>query len=72
MDPKKPSSRRELLKSGALAVGTVAAGASVGKIAFAETPASGPASSLPSYAANEAPMVPASEDVIAYGVRSAT
>ena len=69
MDPK-PSSRRELLKGGALAVGTVAAGASVSKIAFAQTPASGPAPALPSYAANEAPMVPASEDVIAYGVRS--
>src|ERR1700733_12678478 len=66
MDPKSKS-RRELLK-GALAVGTVAAGASVSKIASAQTPASGPA--LPTYAANEAPMVPASEDVIAYGVRS--
>ena len=71
MEPKKPKSRRELLKSGALAVGTVAAGASVGKIAlFAQTPAPGPAPSLPSYAANEAPMVAPSEDVIAYGVRS--
>jgi sulfane dehydrogenase subunit SoxC len=69
MDPKSKS-RRELLKGGAVAVGTVAAGASVSKIAFAETPASGPAASLPSYAANEAPMVPASDDVIAYGVRS--
>ena len=68
MDPK-PSSRRELLKGGALAVGTVAAGASVSKIAFAQTPASAPPA-LPSYAANEAPMIPASEDVIAYGVRS--
>src|SRR5580698_5918502 len=67
MDPK-PKSRRELLKGGALAVGTVAAGASVSKIASAQTLASGPA--LPTYAANEAPMVPASEDVIAYGVRS--
>ena len=69
MDPK-PSSRRELLKGGALAVGTVAAGASVSKIASAQTPASGPAPALPTYAANEAPMVPASEDVIAYGERS--
>ena len=69
MDPK-PSSRRELLKGGALAVGTVAAGASVSKIASAQTPASGPAPAHPTYAANEAPMVPASEDVIAYGVRS--
>src|ERR1700749_4901546 len=61
MDPKSKS-RRQLLKGGAAAIGTVAAGASVGKVASAET--------LPSYAANEAPMVPASEDVIAYGVRS--
>ena len=69
MDPK-PSSRRELLKGAALAVGTVAAGASVSKIAFTQTPASGPAPALPSYAENEAPMVAASDDVIAYGVRS--
>ena len=63
MDPKSKS-RRQLLKGGAAAIGTVAAGASVSNIASAATPA------LPSYAANEAPMVPASEDVIAYGVRS--
>ena len=70
MDPK-PSSRRELLKGAALAVGTVAAGASVSKIAFAQTPAPDDAApALPSYAANEAPMVAASDDVIAYGVRS--
>jgi sulfane dehydrogenase subunit SoxC len=69
MDPKR-SSRRDLLKGGALAVGAVAAGASVSKIALAQTPASGPAPALPSYAANEAPMVAASDDVIAYGVRS--
>ena len=69
MDPKR-SSRRQLLKGGAVAVGTVAAGASVSKVAFAQNPASGPAPALPSYAANEAPMVAASEDVIAYGVRS--
>ena len=69
MDPKR-SSRRELLKGGAAAVGAAAAGAAVSKTAFAQTPASGPAPSLPTYAANEAPMVPASEDVIAYGVRS--
>jgi len=69
MDPKSKS-RRELLKGGAVAVGTVAAGASVSKIAFAQTPASGPAPALPTYAENEAPMVPASEDVVAYGVRS--
>ena len=67
MDPKSKS-RRELLKGGAAAVGTVAAGASVSKIAFAANPGIGAA--LPTYAANEAPMVPASEDVIAYGVRS--
>ena len=69
MDPKSKS-RRQLLKGGAAAIGTVAAGASASKIASAATPASGPAPALPSYAANEAPMVPASEDVIAYGVRS--
>ena len=63
MDPKSKS-RRELLKGGAMAVGTAAAGASVSKVASAQTPAH------ITYAANEAPMVPASEDVIAYGVRS--
>ena len=62
----KPSSRRELLKGTALAVGAAAAGASVGKTALAETPA--PA--LPSYAVNEAPQLPVSADVVAYGVRS--
>ena len=65
MDPKSKS-RRQLLKGGAAAIGTVAAGASVSELASAKTP--DPA--LPTYAANEAPMVPASEDVIAYGVRS--
>jgi sulfane dehydrogenase subunit SoxC len=69
MDPK-PRSRRELLKGGALAVGTVAAGASVSKIALAQTPASGAAPALSTYAANEAPMVAPSDDVIAYGSRS--
>src|ERR1700733_11165733 len=64
----KPSSRRELLKSGALAVGAAAAGASVGKTALAQTPA--PAPALPSYAANEAPQIAVSSDVVAYGVRS--
>src|SRR6185437_15164343 len=58
------------LKGGALAVGTVAAGASVSEIASAQTQTSDRAPSLPTYAANEAPMVLASEDVIAYGVRS--
>ena len=67
MDPK-PKSRRELLKGGAAAVGAAAAGAAVSKTAFAQTPASGPRS--PSYAENEAPMVPASDDLVAYGVRS--
>lgn len=62
----QPSSRRELLKGGALAVGAAAAGASVGKAALAQTPA--PA--LPSYAVNEAPQIPVSPDVVAYGVRS--
>ena len=66
MDSKR-SSRRELLKGGALAVGTVAAGASVSKIAFAQTPAS---DALPTYAENEAPMIPVSDDLVAYGVRS--
>jgi sulfane dehydrogenase subunit SoxC len=73
----KPSNRRELLKGGALAVGAVATGASVSTLAseaitpaFAQTPAAGPAPALPSYAANEAPEIPVSPDVIAYGVRS--
>src|SRR3569833_213312 len=65
MDPKSKS-RRQLLQGGAAAIGTDASGASVSNIASAAPPAS----SLPSYASNEAPMVPASEDVIAYGVRS--
>ena len=61
MDPKR-SSRRELLKGGAAAVGAVAAGAAVSKSASAQT--------LPTYAENEAPMVAPGDDVIAYGVRS--
>jgi sulfane dehydrogenase subunit SoxC len=64
----KPSSRRDLLKGGALAVGAAAAGASVGKTALAQTPA--PAPALPSFAVNEAPQIPVSPDVVAYGVRS--
>src|ERR1700691_2331793 len=66
----KHSSRRELLKGSALAVGAVAAGASVSKTALAQTPAPAPAPVLPSYAVNEAPEMPVSRDVIAYGVRS--
>src|SRR6202161_4922007 len=66
----KPSSRRELLKGGALAAGAVAAGASVSKTALAQTPASAPAPVVPSYAVNEAPEIPVSSDVVAYGVRS--
>src|SRR3984885_1694167 len=68
----KRSSRRELLKGGALAVGAVAAGASVSKTALAQTaaPAPAPEPALPSYAANEAPEIPVSPDVVAYGVRS--
>jgi sulfane dehydrogenase subunit SoxC len=69
MDTKRRS-RRELLKGGAVAVGTVVAGTSVSKIAFAQTPASGPAKALPTYAENEAPMIAADNDLIAYGVRS--
>jgi sulfane dehydrogenase subunit SoxC len=64
----KPSSRRELLKGGAAVVGAAAAGASVAKIAHAETPASG--SALPTYAENEAPMIAADDDLVAYGTRS--
>jgi sulfane dehydrogenase subunit SoxC len=66
----KRSSRRELLKGGALAVGAVAAGASVSKTALAQTPAPAPEPALPSYAVNEAPQIPVSPDVVAYGVRS--
>src|SRR5580693_3915289 len=68
----KPSSRRELLKGGALAAGAVAAGASVAKTALAQTPAPAPTAApvLPSFAVNEAPEVPTSADVVAYGVRS--
>jgi sulfane dehydrogenase subunit SoxC len=68
----KPSSRRDLLKGGALAAGAVATGA-VSKVvtpAFAETPASAPAAAPASYAANVAPMVPSTDETIAYGLRS--
>src|ERR1700733_8421615 len=73
----KSSSRRDLLKGGALAVGAVATGASVSTLgsgattpAFAETPATGPAAAPASYATNVAPMVPSTEETIAYGLRS--
>ena len=73
----KPSSRRDVLKGGALAVGAVAGGASVSALgsgamtpALAETPASAPAAAAASYATNVAPMVPSTEATIAYGVRS--
>jgi len=64
---RKTKSRRELLKGGVAAVGAAAAGAAVSKTAFAQTPASG---ALPSYAENEAPMIPLTDDLIGYGVRS--
>src|SRR5262249_28502889 len=60
----KPSSRRELLKSSAMAVGGAAVAGPSAALAEASAPA------LPSYAVNEAPQVPVSPDVIAYGVRS--
>src|ERR1700744_1467035 len=71
----KSSSRRDLLKGGALAVGAVATGASVGTLesiapALAETPATAPAAAPASYATNAAPMVPSTEETIAYGLRS--
>jgi sulfane dehydrogenase subunit SoxC len=66
----KRSSRRELLKGGALAVGAAAAGASVSKTALAQNSAPAPEPALPSYAVNEAPQIPVSSDVVAYGVRS--
>jgi sulfane dehydrogenase subunit SoxC len=61
----KPSSRREILKGGALAVGAVAAGASVSKFvspALADT--------TTSYKLNAAPMISSSLDAIGYGTRS--
>jgi sulfane dehydrogenase subunit SoxC len=76
MDSKR-SSRRDLLKSGALAAGAVATGASVSMLgseaitpALAETPASGSATAPASYATNVAPMVPSTDETIAYGLRS--
>ena len=66
MEPKSKS-RRELLKGGALAAGTIAVGASVSKIALAETPAS---NAPPTYAENEAPMITVDENLVAYGTRS--
>src|SRR6202012_6265030 len=71
------SSRRDLLKGGALAVGAVATGASVTALGSgAMTPASaegvttGSVPAPTSYALNAAPMVPSTEDTIAYGLRS--
>ena len=70
----KPSSRRDLLKGGALAVGAAATGAITP--AFAESPASGPApasgaaTAPASYLANVAPMVPSTDETIGYGLRS--
>src|ERR1700722_17132736 len=73
----KPSSRRDVLKGGALAVGAVATGASVGTLgsgavtpALSETPATGSAAAATSYLANEAPMGPSTDETIAYGLRS--
>ena len=71
----KSRSRRDLLKGGALAAGAVAAGASVDTLApitpaSAQAPATGPAPALPTYAANSAPQIPVSPDVIGYGTRS--
>jgi sulfane dehydrogenase subunit SoxC len=73
----KPSSRRDLLKGGALAVGAVATGASVGALgsgaitpAIAETAGSAPATAPASFATNAAPMVPSTDETIAYGLRS--
>ena len=66
MDPKR-SSRRELLKGGAAVVGAAAAGTAVSKAALAQTPVS---DALPTYAENEAPMIPVDNDLVAYGVRS--
>jgi len=71
----KSRSRRDLLKGGALAAGAVAAGTSVDTIASmapasAQAPAAGPAPALPSYAANSAPQIPVSPDLISYGARS--
>jgi sulfane dehydrogenase subunit SoxC len=66
----KRSSRRELLKGGALAVGAAAAGASVSKTALAQNSAPAPEPALPSYAVNEAPQIPVSSDLVAYGARS--
>jgi sulfane dehydrogenase subunit SoxC len=71
----KTNSRRDVLKGGALAVGAVATSASVSALgsaavtpALAETPA--PAAAPASYATNVAPMVPSTEETVAYGLRS--
>lgn len=60
----KPSSRRELLK-GSVAVGAVAAAATVGKFA---TPAQ--AETPKSFAVNSSPMTSSTAEAIAYGQRS--
>ena len=73
MDPNS-SSRRDLLKGSAIATGAAFVGASVARTALAQTaapaPASAPAPTLPTFAANEAAQVPVTPDIIAYGVRS--
>jgi len=61
----KLSSRRELLKGGALAVGAAAVGAAATR-ALAQT---APAAPL-NFADNEAPQVPTPPDQLAYGIRS--
>jgi sulfane dehydrogenase subunit SoxC len=60
----KSSSRREILKGGALAAGAVATGA-VGSLV---TPAI--AATTNSYAQNNSPMIATPEDILAYGQRS--
>ena len=66
----KRSSRRELLKGGALAVGAAAAGASVSKTALAQNSAPAPAPALPILRGERSAEIPVSSDVVAYGVRS--
>ena len=65
MAPKR-TSRRELLKRGAAAMGAAATVAPITNSAFAQTPAG----KLATYAENEAPMLATDDDLVAYGTRS--
>jgi len=65
----KLSSRRQLLQGGALVVGAAAAGA-VATRALAQATGAPGSVNLQNFADNEAPQIPTSPDILAYGQRS--